>query len=44
MSEQNNSATEEQDESNRPLTPEEQRARLRQLILQGKERCYITYA
>ena len=44
MSEQNNSATEEQDESNRPLTPEEQRARLRQLILQGKERGYITYA
>ena len=44
MSEQNNPATEEQDESNRTLTPEEQRARLRQLILQGKERGYITYA
>ena len=44
MSEQNNPATEEQDDSNRPLTPEEQRARLRQLILQGKERGYITYA
>ena len=44
MSEQNNPATEEQDESNRQLTPEEQRARLRQLILQGKERGYITYA
>ena len=44
MSEQNNPTTEEQDESNRPLTPEEQRARLRQLILQGKERGYITYA
>ena len=44
MSEQNNPATEEQDESNRPLTPEEQRARLRQLIRQGKERGYITYA
>ena len=44
MSEQNHPATEEQDESNRPLTPEEQRARLRQLILQGKERGYITYA
>ena len=44
MSEQNNPASEEQDESNRPLTPEEQRARLRQLILQGKERGYITYA
>ncbi|MBH5330373.1 RNA polymerase sigma factor RpoD [Eikenella sp. S3360] len=43
MSEQNNPATEEQD-GNRPLTPEEQRARLRQLILQGKERGYITYA
>ncbi|SSY80006.1 RNA polymerase sigma factor RpoD [Alysiella crassa] len=37
----------EQDEQlpdNRPLTPEEQRARLRQLILLGKERGYITYA
>ncbi|MDO4998144.1 MAG: RNA polymerase sigma factor RpoD [Neisseria sp.] len=34
---------EEQDD-NRPLTPEEQRARLRQLIIQGKERGYITYA
>ncbi|WP_274584181.1 RNA polymerase sigma factor RpoD [Neisseria leonii] len=33
----------EQDD-NRPLTPEEQRARLRQLIIQGKERGYITYA
>ena len=44
MSEQNNPTTEEQDESNRQLTPEEQRARLRQLILQGKERGYITYA
>ncbi len=29
---------------NRPLTPEEQRARLRQLIVLGKERGYITYA
>lgn len=29
---------------NRPLTPEEQRDRLRRLILQGKERGYITYA
>lgn len=28
----------------RPLTVEEQRARLRQLIIQGKERGYITYA
>ena len=34
---------EEQDD-NRPLTPEEQRARLRQLIILGKERGYITYA
>ena len=29
---------------NRPLTPEEQRDRLRRLILQGKDRGYITYA
>ena len=29
---------------NRPLTPEEQRERLRRLIIQGKERGYITYA
>lgn len=34
---------EEQDD-NRPLTAEEQRARLRQLIIMGKERGYITYA
>lgn len=38
----------EQDEQNtdinRPLTPEEQRERLRLLILQGKERGYVTYA
>lgn len=34
---------EEQDD-NRPLTPEEQRARLRQIIILGKERGYITYA
>ncbi|XXQ68069.1 RNA polymerase sigma factor RpoD [Neisseriaceae bacterium B1] len=38
----------EQDEQinddNRPLTPEEQRDRLRRLILLGKERGYITYA
>lgn len=31
-------------DDNRPLTPEEQRIRLRQLILFGKERGYITYA
>ena len=31
-------------DDNRPLSPEEQRARLRQLIIQGKERGYITYA
>lgn len=31
-------------EDGRPLTPEEQRERLRRLILQGKERGYITYA
>ncbi|ASP17121.1 RNA polymerase sigma factor RpoD [Neisseria sp. 23W00296] len=35
---------EDQEDENRPLTPEEQRLRLRQLILQGKERGYITYA
>lgn len=34
---------EEQDD-NRPLTLEEQRARLRQLIIMGKERGYITYS
>ncbi|QEY25731.1 RNA polymerase sigma factor RpoD [Neisseria zalophi] len=34
---------EEQDDS-RPLTLEEQRARLRQLIIMGKERGYITYS
>ncbi|WP_373740018.1 RNA polymerase sigma factor RpoD [Neisseria sp.] len=33
----------EQDD-NRPLTVEEQRARLRQLIIMGKERGYITYS
>ena len=35
--------SQEQDDT-RPLTAEEQRARLRQLIIQGKERGYITYA
>ena len=35
---------EEQEDGNRQLTPEEQRQRLRLLILQGKERGYITYA
>ncbi|UOP00031.1 RNA polymerase sigma factor RpoD [Kingella potus] len=35
---------EEQEDGNRPLTPEEQRQRLRLLIIQGKERGYITYA
>ena len=38
------SDNEEQLSDNRPLTPEEQRARLRQLIIFGKERGYITYA
>ncbi|MDO5059643.1 MAG: RNA polymerase sigma factor RpoD, partial [Neisseria sp.] len=42
MSQQNHDYEEQDD--NRPLTPEEQRARLRQLIIQGKERGYITYA
>ena len=37
-------ADQEQDDNNRPLTAEEQRARLRRLIIQGKERGYITYA
>ena len=36
--------TEDQLNDNRPLSPEEQRERLRCLILQGKERGYITYA
>ena len=36
--------TEDQLNGNRPLSPEEQRERLRRLILQGKERGYITYA
>ena len=33
-----------QEDDNRPLTIEEQRARLRQLIIMGKERGYITYS
>ncbi len=41
---QNNETEEQQEDSNRPLTPEEQRERLRRLVLQGKERGYITYA
>lgn len=39
-----NTDNEEQQNDNRPLTPEEQRARLRQLIIMGKDRGYITYA
>ena len=39
----NQNDTAEHDD-NRPLTLEEQRARLRQLIIMGKERGYITYA
>ena len=35
---------EESNNENRALTPEEQRERLRRLIIQGKERGYITYA
>ena len=35
---------EDEQDSNRPLTPEEQRARLRQLIILGKDRGYITYS
>ncbi|WP_107929048.1 RNA polymerase sigma factor RpoD [Neisseria animaloris] len=34
----------EEQNDNRPLTLEEQRARLRQLIIMGKERGYITYS
>ena len=44
MVDQNNAVQDDEQDSNRPLTPEEQRARLRQLILLGKERGYITYA
>ena len=40
---QNHEDYQEQDD-NRPLTLEEQRARLRQLIIMGKERGYITYS
>ncbi|HFA6447864.1 TPA: RNA polymerase sigma factor RpoD, partial [Neisseria gonorrhoeae] len=35
---------EEYQDDARPLTIEEQRARLRQLIIMGKERGYITYS
>lgn len=35
---------EEYQDDNRPLSIEEQRARLRQLIIMGKERGYITYS
>ena len=47
MSNQNPNAndTEHEDQDdNRPLSLEEQRARLRQLIIMGKERGYITYS
>ena len=44
MSKQEPQDYEEREDENRPLTPEEQRQRLRLLILQGKERGYITYA
>ena len=46
MAQQNSQydAENEEQDNNRPLTPEEQRARLRQLIILGKERGYITYA
>ncbi|MDO5356853.1 MAG: RNA polymerase sigma factor RpoD [Conchiformibius sp.] len=40
----NEPENEEQPADNRPLTPEEQRERLRRLIIFGKERGYITYA
>ena len=40
---QNHEDYQEQDD-NHPLTLEEQRARLRQLIIMGKERGYITYS
>ncbi len=47
MSNQNphaNDTDHEDQDDNRPLTLEEQRARLRQLIIMGKERGYITYS
>ncbi|RRD91208.1 RNA polymerase sigma factor RpoD [Conchiformibius steedae] len=39
-----NENEEQNNDDNRPLTPEEQRERLRRLIIFGKERGYITYA
>ncbi|UOP04863.1 RNA polymerase sigma factor RpoD [Conchiformibius kuhniae] len=39
-----NDNEEQNTDDNRPLTPEEQRERLRRLIIFGKERGYITYA
>ena len=46
MAQQNSQydADNEEQDDNRPLTPDEQRARLRKLIIFGKERGYITYA
>lgn len=44
MTDYHDNDDEQSNDTNRPLTPEEQRARLRQLILLGKERGYITYA
>ncbi len=41
---QNPEADEENEDDDRPLTVEEQRIRLRRLIVLGKERGYITYA
>ncbi len=41
---QNTDVDEENEDDDRPLTVEEQRIRLRRLIVLGKERGYITYA
>ena len=44
MSKNQNYEEYQDQDDNRPLTLEEQRARLRQLIIMGKERGYITYS
>ena len=43
MSKNQNYEEYQDQDDNRPLSIEEQRARLRQLIIMGKERGYITY-
>ena len=44
MSKNQNYEEYQDQDDNRPLSIEEQRARLRQLIIMGKERGYITYS